>query len=221
MKPSPCSVSADAAPAMIGSATSPPGSNSAQNSSPPMRYARPAPRQVGREVRAQPHEQRVAGGVAEGVVVVLEAVEVEEHEHDRARVVGLGQQRGELARQRAAVAEAGQRVGQRLVARGAQHRDVLAERQHQPRHHRDQRQRGERHGDRVEVGQAAVDQHRQADRAEPERHGDEAQPVGRRRAAARPAGCHDGERDQQQPERPADVVPGGRLQRARAPISTR
>ena len=43
LKPSPCSVSADAAPAMIGSATSSPGSNSAQNSSPPIRNARPRP----------------------------------------------------------------------------------------------------------------------------------------------------------------------------------
>ena len=37
---------------------------------------------------AQPHEQRVAGGVAEGVVVLLEAIEVEEHEHQRVAVVG-------------------------------------------------------------------------------------------------------------------------------------
>ena len=48
--------------------------------------------QVGREVAAEADEQRVARGVAEGVVVVLEAVEVEEDEHERAGVVGLGQQ---------------------------------------------------------------------------------------------------------------------------------
>ena len=54
--------------------------------------------QVGREVAAEADEQRVARRVAEGVVVVLEAVEVEEHEHERAGVVGLGQQ---LARGRA------------------------------------------------------------------------------------------------------------------------
>ena len=152
--------------------------------------------------------------MAEGVVVVLEAVEVEQHEHDRAGVVGVGHELGELAQERAAVAEPGQRVGQRLVARGAQHRDVLAEGQHQPRHDRDQRQRAQPHRDRVHVSQAAVDQHRQADRAEPERHGDEAQPVGHR-GPSHHGRLPGGERDQEQAERPADVVPGGRGQRAR------
>ena len=66
----------------------------------------PAPAQIGRQVRAQPHQQRVAGRVAEGVVVVLEAVEVEEHEHDRPRVVGVGQQ----ARRARAPARAGCRA---------------------------------------------------------------------------------------------------------------
>ena len=113
--------------------------------------------QVGREVAAEADEQRVARGVAEGVVVVLEAVEVEQHEHERAGVVGLGQHRLEVAGQRAAVAEPGQRVGHRLVARRAQDRDVVAEGQHQPRHHRDERERGQRDRERVEVGQAAVD----------------------------------------------------------------
>ena len=35
------------------------------------------------EAPAQPHQQGVAGRVPEGVVVVLEAVEIEEHEHRR------------------------------------------------------------------------------------------------------------------------------------------
>ena len=50
--------------------------------------------------------------VAEGVVVVLEAVEVEQHEDERAAVVGPGQHVLERAGQRALVAESGQRVGQ-------------------------------------------------------------------------------------------------------------
>ena len=107
--------------------------------------------QVGREVAAEADEQRVAGGVAEGVVVVLEAVEVEQDEHERVGVVGLGQHALEVAGQRAAVAEPGQRVRHRLVARRAQDRDVVAEGQHQPRHHRDEREGGQRDRERVEA----------------------------------------------------------------------
>ena len=40
-------------------------------------------REDGRELGAEPREQRVSRGVAEAVVVALEAVEVEEHEHRR------------------------------------------------------------------------------------------------------------------------------------------
>ena len=57
--------------------------------------------------------------MAEGVVDLLEAVEVEEHERDCPRVdvaVGvLGADRVEQLEQRAAVAEAGQLVGDRLA----------------------------------------------------------------------------------------------------------
>ena len=93
-KPSPCSDSAAAAP-MIERLGRPrrPACSSAQNSSPPMRKADAAPAQEAREAAAEPHEQRVAGGVAERVVVVLEAVEVEEHEHERLAAVARGSSR--------------------------------------------------------------------------------------------------------------------------------
>ena len=62
-------------------------------------------------------DQHVAGDVAEDVVVGLEAVEVEQREPPRAPAGGLLQRVGERAHQRAPVAEAGEAVGQRLVAR--------------------------------------------------------------------------------------------------------
>ena len=64
------------------------------------------------ERHSQAVQQRVAGRMAEGVVVLLEAVEVEEAENPRPRAA-LGVQLGvEVLDQRAAVAQAGERVGQ-------------------------------------------------------------------------------------------------------------
>ena len=94
-----------------------------------------------RRLRAEPRQQRVAGGVAEGVVVALEAVEVEQQ---RARGLAASPREAalEVAHQRAAVAEAGERVGRAPRARlGAQHADVLAEREDHA-HERGDQQRG-------------------------------------------------------------------------------
>jgi hypothetical protein len=63
-------------------------------------------------------QQRVAGGVAEGVVVGLEAVEVEDRQHDRAGAVELGRLALQLLHQGAAVADAGERVGLGVAAGG-------------------------------------------------------------------------------------------------------
>ena len=66
-------------------------------------------------------QQHVAGGMAEAVVVGLEAVEVEEREAAvAARPAAAARSRS--AHQRAAVAEAGERVGDRLVAHGGEQR---------------------------------------------------------------------------------------------------
>ena len=63
------------------------------------------------ECLAQAREQRVAGKVAEGVVVVLEAVEVEEQEHRR---VGWADRAGaEVGHELATVGQAGQAVARR------------------------------------------------------------------------------------------------------------
>ena len=88
-------------------------------------------------------EQRVAGRVAEGVVVVLEAVEVEEHEdHRAARRARRGSTRLEVVGQPAAVAQPGERVGQRVLAGGARAGRCSGGRRRTRRaEHREQRQR--------------------------------------------------------------------------------
>jgi hypothetical protein len=70
-------------------------------------------------------EQRIAGGMAEAVVVLLEAIEVEEREHALALVVGAGQLRLQVVDQRAAVAQARERIGECLPAAGRQQSLVL------------------------------------------------------------------------------------------------
>ena len=72
-------------------ASAPRGSKSTQNSSPPMRKTRARLPMYGAQVAAEAGEQGVAGGVAEGVVVVLEAVEVEQREDERALQLGVGE----------------------------------------------------------------------------------------------------------------------------------
>jgi hypothetical protein len=145
---------------------------------------------------------------------VLEAVEVEEHEHER---LGEGRPRElalEPAGQGAPVAEACQRVRLRLLARGAQHRDVVAEREHRAHHHGDQRGGGERDRDGVEMGETAVDQQAETGGAEGEREHDPAQALVRTRGERRARGLPGGGADQHQPEPPADVEPRARRVRA-------
>ena len=112
------------------------------------------------ELAGEADEQRVAGGVAEDVVVVLEAVEVEQR--DRALDVGV-EAVLEVAHQAAAVAEAGQRVGQRLAGRLGRHPGVVAEGQDHAQDRAEQRGGREHDGEVVEVlDQVAVHEHPQA-----------------------------------------------------------
>ena len=99
-----------------------------------------------REAAAEALEQHVAGDVAEGVVVGLEAVEVVEREHLR-DAAGRGVL--EVERERAAVAEAGERVGRRLALAALQHPQVRAEREHEARDADEQRRRRQPHGELV------------------------------------------------------------------------
>jgi hypothetical protein len=91
----------------------------------------------------QPREQRVAGKVAEGVVVVLEAIEIEEQQHRRrAGVAADGAL--EIGDQPAAIGKAGQRIarGRRLeiAPRAAQGRS--GERHEDQRHGEHRHRRG-------------------------------------------------------------------------------
>ena len=83
---------------------------------------------------AEPVEQRVAGGVAERVVVGLEAVEVEQQQEPPRRVPAV-EEGLQALHQRASVAETGQLVGERLDPRCSEHRQVLVEGQCHARDH--------------------------------------------------------------------------------------
>ena len=79
-----------------------------------------------RQALAEAGQQRVARWMAERVVVLLEAVEIEEREHDAALAAGVHQRRVEVVDQRAAVGEPRQRVGAGLLVTGGGHSRVLA-----------------------------------------------------------------------------------------------
>ena len=111
-KPSPRSASA-AAVAAASAGLLPFPSSRTQNSSPPVCSAALPDRL--RERHRESREQRVAGRVAEQVVVALEAVEVEEHERQRLRRRRDLQARVEVAQKAPAVAEPRQSIRQRLV----------------------------------------------------------------------------------------------------------
>src|SRR5690349_14942612 len=81
----------------------------------------------------EPNQQAVAGGMAEGVVVGLEAVEVEEREQVGS-AAGLVVEALEVEEELAAVGEAGQRIG---LERGHQ-AVVLNEGEGEPDDDRDQ-----------------------------------------------------------------------------------
>ena len=118
---------------------------------------------------AEAGEQRVAGRVAEGVVVLLEAVEVEEREEELSLAAGARQLDLEVVDQRAPVGEPGQRVGAGLFAAGGGHARVLA---------------GQGLGRRAGEGRTAVEEHERHCEEEDHRRGARGGArVGRRRAA--------------------------------------
>ena len=120
----------------------------------------------GLEVGAEALQERIAGHVAEGVVVLLEAVEVEEREGapvgGRRLVGGVLQ----VAHQGAAVGQAGEAVGQRLAPAGAQQAQVLAEEHAAAGAGDEQRPGGQQRGGQVHGGELADDEHRERDGGE-------------------------------------------------------
>jgi hypothetical protein len=149
------------------------------------------------QARADLAQELVAHVVAERVVDLLEAVQVHDQQGDRLPLGSLGQGGVQLAVQQAAVAQAGQVVGQCLTARLGQ-RAHLSEGDRGPDHHREQgpggKQDGQgRYGLEVPQDGLEVPQDQHADRTERKQ---------RRQGQHRPA---------LQPRRPvmAEGLPGG------------
>ena len=141
----------------------------------------------------------------EGVVVGLEAVEVEHHqEAHRAGPRRPRRQRPEVLHQAAAIGEPGQRVGERLVHALPQVQLGFAEGERHPRHHRQQgRQRQHRGAGRdreVAVGEEDADRRQRRER----RHQGDPEPS--RAAAPAHGGRQPGSGgEQQDAERPGGV----------------
>ena len=174
----------------------------------------------GAQLVGQARQQRVAGGVPEGVVVALEAIQVVEHVRShvspaaRAAAGDL-----EVLHQQPAVADAGERVGQRQASRAGEHRDVLAHRRRQVHAHREHGRRREHQGGWREPGveEVAVDQHPQRGEQRERGHGHQAPVLHPPPPRPRP-GRPGGERQQHRGERPQALRPvvrpvgvGGRL----------
>ena len=130
--------------------------------------------------RAEAAEQRVARRVAEGVVVALEAVQVEEAEQHGLAAV---ERAVEVLHQPPAVAEPGERVGDRVVAAGLQHPRVGPEGHAHPHHREEQRRGGQ--PDREVAEPVDVVEGEQAERQHGAAGGQRGRRAGRRGAARR------------------------------------
>ena len=156
---------------------------------------------AGGELLREPREQGVARRVAEGVVVGLEAVEVEEHEHGGG---AAGERRLEVDHQLAPVPDPGQRVGLGLDARGGEEVELVAERDAHPGDHGQDRRGRQDDGGRVQALELAVDEDRERDHAEDGRHSE--QPDALEPDGAELTGGLPGRRgEQEHRERPARV----------------
>ena len=113
---------------------------------------------------SEPGQQRIAGRVAERVVVALEPVQVEENEYLRAAL-----RLGEILEQPAPIAESGQGVGERLLAAQPNHPEVVEEDENQPQDQRADAGGAERQGERVNPNPVVVDEHGQSGEAEERR----------------------------------------------------
>ena len=157
------------------------------------------------EVGAEAPQQGVADGVPEGVVVGLEAVEIEEDELVRGQPLpGAGQEAVEVSHQRPAVAQAGEVIGERLVMEGRDEFFVLAEADCEARG--DQKEGGGGEPDRClrQPREVVPHQHPHGDDGGEQRH-EQAGPVV---AAARDGGVDGddrGDSDREGTDRPEQV----------------
>ena len=174
-----------------------------QNSSPPNRYARPPSGSPRWSRSPEAGEQGIARRMTEPVVVRLEAVQVEQHQHGlRSGVDRLV----EVADERAPVPETGQQVCLRLVPSVFKEAQVVHERHAHAHEHGGERERRECDPERVQRLEVVDDLEHEGDRAEERRHEDEANAVELRGAdpPRRQRACA---RDQQDAGRPAEVEP--------------
>ena len=130
------------------------------------------------EAVAEAGEQRVAGGVAVGVVVALEAVEVEEQ--DGVALMRAGHARGvvDVEQQAAAVAESGERIGEGFGAAAGDEGEVLGEGEAHSRQDACDRGDGEGVGGGVDRGfEGVLGEEREGDEAERPGHDEQAATV--------------------------------------------
>jgi hypothetical protein len=117
------------------------------------------------EPAPEARQQSVAGWVAEGVVVALEPVEVEEQHQLRCGRGRVGRFAREVRQQRAPVAKARERVAIGQLGARRDQAQVLARRRQQPCQHRHERRRGEPRQSASDALDAPV--HEDADRDQP------------------------------------------------------
>ena len=162
-------------------------------------------REHGRELGAESREQCVSRGVAEAVVVALEPVEVEEHQHRRCDRV-TRQPPFEVGNELTAVGETGEGVGGRLYAGQREQPSVLAERDRESHDDQPERRRREHDGEEVQPVEVVVHEDpRRGERAD-RRYGEERTPLHAQTcscAVVHPGGC----RDEEQGGGPEDVDP--------------
>ncbi len=103
--------------------------------------------------------------MAEGVVVRLEAVEVEEHERPRLAFERAIELVLEIDEELAPVGEPRERIRQRLVAAGLQQLGVLAEAESRSGQNEHDRPAGENERERVNVNLRRGDEHSRRDEA--------------------------------------------------------
>ena len=142
-------------PVALAEASSP-GASTTANSSPPRRDSESPSRSADLQPRADLAQHLVAGVVAERVVELLEAVEVDQQQRDLG--VGVLDRLAEPRQQVAAVAEPGQVVGDRGPLALAQ---AVDDRQSGPGHSGQDGDRRQRRGDRREADELADDEQRQ------------------------------------------------------------
>ena len=190
-----------------------PGSSSA-NSSPPSRATSPCSPTASCRRGPSECQQLIAGVMAERVVELLEAVEVDHR--DRERRVAAVELLGEPLVEQPAVREPGQLVGQRQLA-GRMQRRVLVERQRHPDEHEHERGRRQEDGGVDRRSKWSATSRRAGDEREQRRRDEHPPALERdraRRAVRAPRGGGDQQRREQaehrHPQRAALVGEPGR-----------